>query len=135
MPYGYQQWLKYEGTNEDGSPRNVRAGALNKVLEIIENLKYPRPGWGLIKGDELALRVRKLKEPGSSPVNPEWDHALQDTLDWMEKNNFLVYCKDRIDPKDLVSDLKKQIKALEGNKGASKSEPDSDESGEEESDD
>ena len=109
MPYGYQNWLKDEGEGKDPA-----VGAYEKVLEIIENLKYPQPGWGSIKLDDLRYKVEKMR--GGPSSNAAWDEALRAAVELTNTLEFQNVPGGKVEPKPLVTELKKLIK------GAGKSE-------------
>ena len=108
MAYGYKEWLAHEGHDNNDSPVSPRIGALQMVLAIVDNLQYPRPGWGVVEPTVLKDTIRKLVSTDNQG-NAEWDGALQEALAMFEQEKFLVLCGSKIDPKTVVNKIKKLL--------------------------
>ena len=110
MAYGYKQWAKLEGVGDDGAPKDPRIGALEKALDIIENLKFPRPGWGMIDPEDFEYRLKAMLSQDSDG-NKSWDGGINEVLEMLSQAPSIRYCGDKFDPKDLINEIKKAIKA------------------------
>lgn len=111
MAYGYTHWLKAEGTDASGQPISPAVGALRKVLEVVENMEFPRPGWGMIDPSELSVRLQKLRGPDN---HPDWEQALTQVETGLAAAGAARYCGEKIESKVVTILVKNLIKGLTG---------------------
>ena len=105
MAYGYKEWVATEGVDDGGKPKDPAQGAYQKVVDVVDSLTYPRSGWGMIQVDQLVTRLQRMVDGH----NAAWDNALRKVIEMVQHENFVVYCKNKIDPKNIIKLAKAQV--------------------------
>jgi hypothetical protein len=104
MAYGYKEWHEEYGETQPDPAK----GAIELVLSIIDNLTYPTSGTGTVPLSELSARIQSLSDADDS--NESWNSRLKEISDFIGEQEFPAFPGGRIDPKPVVSHLKKLMK-------------------------